>query len=165
MRSANHAKRANATDLATIMQTVVQCCGSLHEAERRTRVSRAAIASICKGKTQLPRRTTLRRIAPYTVNETSNQPYSWLDLEVIAQGSLTETTLEALNQAAVSNQSGKRQQLEKMQTVLEELRGSVHELIVALREVLNPLSDQVFAGLGQLDNTTSTIAILNRMWG
>ncbi|MBD1863994.1 MULTISPECIES: helix-turn-helix domain-containing protein [Trichocoleus] len=156
MRSANHAKKANATTLAAIVQFAVRRCGSLHEAGRRTRVSRAAIASICNGKTQLPRRTTLRKIAPHTVNDSTNQPYSWLDLETIAQTSLGESALEVLSSTASSSQSGKQQQLEEMQPVLEELRGSIHELAVVLKTISNTLSSRPFISFGKPDNNTST---------
>ncbi|MBD2122220.1 hypothetical protein [Trichocoleus sp. FACHB-262] len=138
------------------MQFVVQQCGSLHKAERQTGVSRAAIASICNDTTRLPRRTTLRKIAPYTVNEVTHQPYSWLDLETIAQTRVTEPAPEILNPTASSNQSGKHQQLEERQPVLEELRGSIYELAVALKTISNTLSSRPFISLGKPDNNTST---------
>lgn len=122
-------------------------------------MSRAAIASICNGTTQLPRRTTLRKIAPYTLNEVTHQPYSWLELETIAQTHSIKPVLEVLNLTASSSQSGKQQRLEEIQPVLEELRGSIHELTVALKAILNKLSSQPLISFSKPGKDTSPSSV------
>ena len=101
----------------------------------------------------------MRKIAPYTVNEATNQPYSWLDLETIAQTHSIKPAFEVLSSTASSNQFGKQQRLEEMQPVLEELRGSINELAVALKVISNTLSSQPFISFGKTENDTGTSCV------
>lgn len=78
---------------------------------------------------------------------------------MIAQASVTEPTLEALNPTAFPNQSNKQQRLENMQTLFEELQGSVHEIAIALKTILNALSSQPLISFGKPENDTSTSSV------